>query len=73
MGTERLVAEFIELHHRYKKADERIMVLQSSAIEGMRKIGTGCLEARLKTEFVTLAVEITRLLARMQEICQSMR
>lgn len=66
------IAEFIEMHHRYRQANERMLVLQASVAEGMRKIGEGCTTEESKAEFASLKEEIERILARMKEICQSL-
>ncbi len=71
-ATESVIAEFVGLHNRYKKADERMLMLQDSAGEGMRKIGVGCITGKSKEEFVTLKKEIEFVLSRMKEICSSL-
>ena len=71
-ATESMIAEFVGLHNRYKKADERMLMLQESAVEGMRKIGVGCITEKSKQEFVTLKKEIESVLSRMKEICSSL-
>ncbi|MFH1663163.1 MAG: hypothetical protein ABH934_04525 [Chloroflexota bacterium] len=72
-ATEALVAEFIEMHNRYRKANERMLILQASVAEGMRKIGEGCTTEESKAEFATLQREIEMVLARMREICESLQ
>ena len=71
-ATDALIAEFIDLHDRYKKADERMLMLQGVAVEGMRKIGVGCITEKSKVEFIALKKEIEAVLARMKEICASL-
>ena len=71
-ATESVIAEFVGLHNRYKKADERMLILQDSAVEGMRKIGVGCITEKSKEEFVALKKEIEFVLSRMKEICSSL-
>jgi len=71
-ATASAIAEFIGLHNRYKKADERMLMLQDSAVEGMRKIGVGCITDKAKEEFVAQKKEIESVLARMKEICSSL-
>lgn len=71
-ATESQKAEFRELHNRYRKASERMLVLQASVAEGMRKIGKGCTTEESKAEFVSLKEEIERILTRMKEICESL-
>jgi len=71
-GTESVIAEFVGLHNRYKKADERMLMLQDSAVEGMRKIGVGCITDKSKEEFVAQKKEIELVLARMKDICLSL-
>ena len=71
-ATESAIAEFVGLHNRYKKADERMLILQDSAVEGMRKIGVGCITEKSKEEFVALKKEIESVLSRMKEICSSL-
>lgn len=70
--TESLAAEFESLNNRYKKADERMLMLQGAAVEGMRKIGIGCITEKSKEEFVALQKEIESVLASMREICSSL-
>jgi len=71
-ATESVIAEFVGLHNRYKKANERMLMLQGSAVEGMRKIGVGCITEKSKEEFVALKKEIESVLFRMKEICSSL-
>ena len=66
------VAEFIELHNRYMEAHERMTFLQTTAIEGMRKIGVGCITEESRTEFAILQKEIGSVLVRMKEICEEL-
>jgi hypothetical protein len=71
-ATAALIAEFVELHDRYKKADGRMLTLQNSAVEGMRNIGVGCVTEKSKEEFAALKKEIESVLSRMKEICLSL-
>ena len=72
MESTELMREFSELHNRYKKAHERIVVLQATAIEGNRKMGVGCLTEESRAEFAALEKEINLVLARMREICEAL-
>ena len=69
---ESVINEFTELHEKYKAANEKIMVLQATAIEGMRKIGVGCITEESRAEFISLEKEINNSLAGMREICESL-
>jgi len=71
-ATEALIAEFVDLHERYKKADKRMLLPQETAAEGMRKIGVGCVTEKSKEEFAALKKEIESVLSRMKEICLSL-
>ena len=71
-ATEAIIAEFIALHKRYIQAHERLMVLQTTAIEGMRKIGVGCITERSRQEFSELQEETRLVLARMKELCDKL-
>ena len=64
--------EFSDLHDRFRKACGRIVVLQATAIEGMQKIGTGCLTEESRAEFIALEKEINLVLSRMREICEAL-
>jgi len=70
--SESVITEFIDLHERYKSAHEKILVLQATAIEGIRKIGVGCLTEDSRSRFIELENEITQTLSRMREICESL-
>ena len=70
--SESVINEFTELHEKYKAADEKILVLQATAIEGIRKIGVGCITEASRAEFISLEEEITDSLARMRKICESL-
>ena len=69
---ESLLREFSGLHNRYVKANERMLILQAAAIEGLRKIGTGCLTEGARTEFIALETEIRAVLSRMRAICEAL-
>lgn len=69
---ESVIKEFTELHERYKVANEKILILQATAIEGIRKIGVGCITEGSRAEFILLEKEINDSLARMREICESL-
>jgi hypothetical protein len=71
-ATQSIITEFIGLHDRYNRASKRILVLQATAIEGMRKMGVGCFTDESRTEFTDLENEITLVLNRMREICESL-
>jgi hypothetical protein len=70
--SESVLTEFKQLHESYKEAHEKILVLQATAIEGIRKIGVGCITEESRTEFISLEKEINRTLSRMREICESL-
>jgi len=69
---ETISVEFEALHYRYLKANERMLFLQASATEGIRKIGVGCITKESRAEFVALQREIVLVLAKMKEICDSL-
>jgi hypothetical protein len=71
-ATAALIAEFVDLHERYQKADTRMLILQNSAVEGMRNLGVGCVTEKSREEFASLKKEIETVLARMKEICSSL-
>ena len=71
-ATEAILVEFIELHKRYMQAHERLVVLQTTAIEGIRKIGVGCITENSRTEFSALQQETNLVLAKMKEICDKL-
>lgn len=70
--SESVINEFTELHEKYKAANEKILVLQATAIEGIRKIGVGCITEESRAEFISLEKNINDSLARMREICESL-
>ena len=70
--SESVIKEFTQLHEKYKAANEKILVLQASAIEGIRKIGVGCITEGSREEFSLLEKEINDSLARMRELCESL-
>ncbi|MFC1946456.1 hypothetical protein ACFLXY_00900 [Chloroflexota bacterium] len=70
--SEAIINEFSELHERYTAANKKILVLQATAIEGIRKIGVGCITEGSRAEFIALEKEINDSLARMREICESL-
>ena len=67
-----VIKEFTEVHEKYKAANEKILVLQATAIEGIRKIGVGCITEESRAEFISLEKEINESLARMRAICESL-
>ena len=69
-ARESILREFGGLHNRYTKANERMLILQATAVEGLRKIGTGCLTDEARTEFIALETEIGAVLSRMRAICE---
>jgi hypothetical protein len=71
-AREPLLGEFSGLHNRYVKANERMLVLQAMAVEGLRKIGTGCLTEEARTEFIALETEIRTVLSEMRAICEAL-
>lgn len=71
-ATQPIITEFSDLHNRYRNANERMTVLQATAIEGMRKVGVGCITEESRTEFAALGKEINLVLARMREICDAL-
>ena len=70
--TKLIIAEFTELRDRFNKACRRILVLQATAMEGMQKVGIGCITEESRTEFASLEKEINVVLARMREICEAL-
>ena len=71
-SLESLSREFDGLRRRYALANERMMPLQATAVEGLRKIGVGCLTEESKAEFLELVQEISAVLDRMRKICESL-
>jgi len=71
-ARESLLREFNGLHNRYVKANERMLILQATAVEGLRKIGTGCLTKESRAEFIALETEIGTVLSRMRAICEAL-
>ncbi len=71
-ATQSIISEFTELHGRYIKACARMQILQATAMEGMKKVGIGCITEESRAEFSTLESEINLVLARMREICNSL-
>jgi hypothetical protein len=71
-ATAKNLREFQDLHEKYIKANERIVMLQQKAIQGMKIIGVGCVNEESKAEFLRLKIEIAQILTRMKEICDSM-
>jgi hypothetical protein len=69
---ESVIKEFTGLHEKYKAANEKIVVLQATAIEGIRKIGVGCITEESRAQFISLEKEINDSLARMRAICESL-
>ena len=65
-------AEFEALHGRYLKANERLSFLQATAVEGIRKIGVGCITEESRAEFIALQKEIGLVLTKMKEICDTL-
>ena len=71
-STQLVSNEFTDLHNRFKVACKRISVLQATSIEGIKKVGVGCITEESRTEFAALEEEINLVLARMREICDSL-
>ena len=71
-ATEAILAEFIMLHKRYMQAHQRLMLLQTTAIEGIRKIGVGCITEKSRAEFSALQQETALVLTKMKEICDKL-
>ncbi|UCB43824.1 MAG: hypothetical protein JSV77_04035 [Dehalococcoidales bacterium] len=71
-ARESLLGEFSALHATYSKANERMLILQATAIEGLRKIGAGCLTEEARAEFISLEKEIGVALSRMRAICEAL-
>jgi len=71
-ATKAQAAVFMEMHNRYRRVNERMLILQASVAEGMRKIGEGCTTKEAKAEFISLKEEIEQTLSRMKEICESL-
>ena len=72
-ANEQIIQEFSHLHTRYLEAQQRMTTLQGAALEGMRKIGIGCVTENSHKEFNALKAEIEQILARMKEICDSIQ
>jgi len=73
MGAEKpVVDEFIALHDKFTKANQRMSLLQKTAIEGLLHIGVGCVNEASRQEFKTLKSEIEQTLNRMDEICDKL-
>ena len=70
--VENISIEFEALHDRYLKANERMALLQATAVEGIRKIGVGCITQESRDEFVTLQKEIGLVLVKMKDICDTL-
>ena len=70
--VENISIEFEALHDRYLKANERMALLQATAVEGIRKIGVGCITQESRAEFATLQNEILLLLTKMKESCDTL-
>jgi hypothetical protein len=49
-----------------------MLILQNSAVEGMRNLGVGCVTEKSREEFASLKKEIETVLGRMKEICSSL-
>ncbi len=71
-ATKAQAAEFMEMHNKYRRANARMLILQASVAEGMRKIGEGCTTEEAKAEFNSLQEEIEQTLSRMKKICESL-
>ena len=70
--SESVIKEFTELHEKYKSANEKILVLQATALEGIRKIGVGCITEESRAEFMSLEKDINDALTGMRKICESL-
>ncbi len=70
--SESVIKEFTELHDKYKSANEKILVLQATALEGIRKIGVGCITEESRAEFISLEKDINDALTGMRKICESL-
>jgi hypothetical protein len=67
-ATEATIEELMALHKRYMQAHQRLVLLQTTAIEGMRKIGVGCITEKSRLEFSALQQETGLVLAKTNEI-----
>jgi len=63
-AKESILGEFSGLHNRYVKVSERMLVLQATAVEDPRKIGTLRWTEGTRTGFITLETEIEAVLSR---------
>ncbi|UCE97607.1 MAG: hypothetical protein JSV74_06605 [Dehalococcoidia bacterium] len=67
-----LATEFETFQARYLKAHERMVFMQEVMVEGIRKIGVGCIQEESRAEFVALKKEINLILNRMKKICDTL-
>ena len=72
IDTDELAREFKNLNEKYIKVDEDMLELQQKAIQGMRIIGTGCVEEADKDKFLSLKNEINAILTKMKKICDQL-
>lgn len=72
IDTDELAREFKNLNEKYIKVDEDMLELQQKAIQGMRIIGTGCVEEADKDKFLSLKNEINAILTKMKMICDQL-
>lgn len=70
--TEQVIREFTELQRNYMEAHNRITTLQNAFLEGMKMMGTGCVNEKSKADFLASKATIHASLTRMKEICESL-
>jgi hypothetical protein len=71
-ATEATIKEFTDLQQRYMEAHRRILTLQNAFLEGMKMMGTGCVNEKSKADFMASKAAIHESLTRMKEICESL-
>jgi hypothetical protein len=70
--TEQVIREFAELQRSYMEAHNRIVTLQNAFLEGMKMMGTGCVNEKSKADFIASKAKIHESLTRMKEICDNL-
>ena len=69
INIDELTKEFKHLNENYIKVNSQLLELQQKAIQGMRIVGTGCIDETDKAAFLSLKNETHSVLTRMKEIC----
>ena len=72
-ATEATIKEFEKLQQTYMEAHRRIVTLQNAFLEGMKMLGTGCVNEKSKADFMASKAAIHDSLTRMKEICESLQ